>query len=88
MCRRRRPLLKLCDRLLLIGYLRDEDIQDLLVMIDHASWDPSYDGEGKDQHRSVVVGRSVVVSWDPSYDGEGKDQHRSVIVVGRSVVVS
>ncbi|XP_043197981.1 ryanodine receptor-like isoform X5 [Amphibalanus amphitrite] len=49
------PLLKLCDRLLLIGYLRDEDIQDLLVMIDHASWDPTFDPEGKDQHRRGLL---------------------------------
>lgn len=53
--RRCRPLLKLCDRLLLIGYVRDEDIADILVMIDHASWDPSFDPEGKDEHRRVAM---------------------------------
>jgi ryanodine receptor 2 len=37
------PLLKLMDRLLLVGTLCDEDIMKLLIMIDPETWDESYD---------------------------------------------
>lgn len=38
-----RPLLKLVDRLLLVGVLRDEDVEKLLIMIDPETWDGSFD---------------------------------------------
>lgn len=38
-----RPLLKLTDRLLLVGILNDVDIQKLLNMVDPETWDPTFD---------------------------------------------
>ena len=38
-----RPLLKLVDRLLLVGMLRNEDIMKLLIMIHPETWDPTFD---------------------------------------------
>ncbi|CAB3362502.1 Hypothetical predicted protein [Cloeon dipterum] len=49
------PLLKLTDRLLLVGTLCDEDVEKLLIMIDPETWDPSYDKEGKDEHRKGLL---------------------------------
>ena len=37
-----RPLLKLVDRLLLVGMLRDEDVEKLLIMINPETWDPTF----------------------------------------------
>lgn len=37
-----RPLLKLVDRLLLVGMLTDEDVVKLLIMIDPETWDNSF----------------------------------------------
>lgn len=37
-----RPLLKLVDRLLLVGMLRDEDVEKLLIMINPETWDPEF----------------------------------------------
>ncbi|MCL4120159.1 UNVERIFIED_CONTAM: hypothetical protein GTU68_005471, partial [Idotea baltica] len=39
------PLLKLVDKLLLVGVLKDEDVQKLLIMIDPENWEPDYDKE-------------------------------------------
>ncbi|XP_065200353.1 ryanodine receptor [Planococcus citri] len=36
------PLLKLVDRLLLVGMLRDEDVEKLLIMINPETWDPNF----------------------------------------------
>lgn len=38
-----RPLLKLVDRLLLVGMLRNEDIMKLLIMIHPETWDPTFE---------------------------------------------
>lgn len=38
-----RPLIKLTDRLLLVGVILDEDVEKLLFMIDPETWDPSYE---------------------------------------------
>lgn len=38
-----RPLLKLTDRLLLVGVMTDEDVQKLLVMIDPETWDGGFE---------------------------------------------
>ena len=38
-----RPLIKLTDRLLLVGVITDEDIEKLLLMIDPETWDPTFD---------------------------------------------
>lgn len=38
-----RPLLKLVDKLLLVGILQDDDIMKLLLMIDPRTWDPDFD---------------------------------------------
>lgn len=38
-----RPLLKLIDRLMLVGTLTDEDIIKLLIMFDPETWDPNYE---------------------------------------------
>jgi len=35
-----RPLLKLMDKLLMVGIINDEDLDRLLVMIDPQTWDP------------------------------------------------
>lgn len=37
------PLLKLTDRLLLVGVLTDEDVQKLLVMTDPETWDETFE---------------------------------------------
>lgn len=37
-----RPLIKLADRLLLVGVIIDEDIEKLLLMIDPETWDPKF----------------------------------------------
>lgn len=37
-----RPLLKLVDRLLLVGMLRDKDIEKLLIMINPETWDSEF----------------------------------------------
>lgn len=37
------PLLKLVDRLLLVGVLRDEDVGKLLIMIDPETWDETFE---------------------------------------------
>lgn len=47
--------MKLCDRLLLVGILTDEDVQRLLIMIDPETWDPEFDREGKDEHRKGLL---------------------------------
>lgn len=36
------PLLKLTDRLLLVGMIRDEDIEKLLIMIHPETWDSTF----------------------------------------------
>lgn len=42
-----RPLLKLVDKLLLVGILHDDDITRLLIMIDPQTWDPDFEpGKG------------------------------------------
>ena len=38
-----RPLLKLVDKLLLVGVLQDEDVSKLLIMIDPETWDSEFD---------------------------------------------
>lgn len=38
-----RPLLKLVDRLLLVGMLRDEDVEKLLIMINPETWDANFE---------------------------------------------
>lgn len=37
-----RPLIKLTDRLLLVGVLTDEDVVKLLLMIDPETWDEAF----------------------------------------------
>lgn len=37
------PLLKLTDRLLLVGVLTDVDVQKLLIMIDPETWDITFE---------------------------------------------
>ncbi|XP_058809913.1 ryanodine receptor [Phymastichus coffea] len=49
------PLIKLVDRLLLVGMLQNEDIQKLLTMIHPETWDPTFDKEGKDEHRKGLM---------------------------------
>ncbi|XP_017959316.1 ryanodine receptor isoform X9 [Drosophila navojoa] len=49
------PLIKLTDRLLLVGVLTDEDVQKLLVMVDPETWDPTFAREGKDEHRKGLL---------------------------------
>nr|XP_017105956.2 ryanodine receptor isoform X3 [Drosophila bipectinata] len=49
------PLIKLTDRLLLVGVLTDEDVQRLLVMIDPETWDAAFEREGKDEHRKGLL---------------------------------
>ncbi|KAL3284793.1 hypothetical protein HHI36_018934 [Cryptolaemus montrouzieri] len=49
------PLLKLVDRLLLVGMLRDEDVAKLLIMIDPETWDPTFDKEGKNEHSKGLL---------------------------------
>lgn len=55
MFQKHRPLIKLCDRLLLVGILTDEDVQRLLIMIDPLTWNPDFDPEGKDEHRKGLL---------------------------------
>jgi hypothetical protein len=50
-----RPLIKLTDRLLLVGVIIDEDIEKLLLMIDPETWDSTYDPEGKDEHKKGLL---------------------------------
>ncbi|KAL1124812.1 hypothetical protein AAG570_001433 [Ranatra chinensis] len=49
------PLLKLADRLLLVGMLRDEDVAKLLIMLYPETWDPSFVKDGKDEHRKGLL---------------------------------
>ncbi|KRF79239.1 uncharacterized protein Dvir_GJ21297, isoform M [Drosophila virilis] len=49
------PLIKLTDRLLLVGVLTDEDVQKLLVMVDPETWDATFEKEGKDEHRKGLL---------------------------------
>ncbi|XP_042892542.1 ryanodine receptor-like isoform X4 [Penaeus japonicus] len=49
------PLLKLVDKLLLVGVLQDEDITKLLIMIDPQTWDPEFDPEGRDENRKGIL---------------------------------
>ncbi|XP_075987919.1 ryanodine receptor isoform X7 [Anticarsia gemmatalis] len=49
------PLIKLVDRLLLVGMMRDEDVEKLLIMINPETWDPTFDKEGKDEHRKGLL---------------------------------
>ncbi|XP_014249566.1 ryanodine receptor isoform X2 [Cimex lectularius] len=49
------PLLKLADRLLLVGMLRDEDVIKLLIMFDPETWDPNFEKDGKDEHRKGLL---------------------------------
>lgn len=50
-----RPLIKLTDRLLLVGILKDNDIGKLLIMIEPEVWDPTFDRAGKDEHRKGLL---------------------------------
>lgn len=50
-----RPLLKLVDRLLLVGMLSDEDVNKLLIMVCPETWDPSFEKDGKDEHRKGLL---------------------------------
>lgn len=50
-----RPLIKLADRLLLVGILTDDDVQKLLNMIDPETWNPEFEREGKDEHRKGLM---------------------------------
>lgn len=52
-----RPLLKLVDRLLLVGMLRNVDIMKLLIMIHPETWDPTFD---KGKNRILIIFRSTV----------------------------
>ncbi|XP_069698288.1 ryanodine receptor isoform X7 [Periplaneta americana] len=49
------PLLKLVDRLLLVGMLNDEDVVKLLIMIDPETWDETFEKDGKDEHRKGLL---------------------------------
>ncbi|XP_049307123.1 ryanodine receptor isoform X17 [Bactrocera dorsalis] len=49
------PLLKLTDRLLLVGVLTDVDVQKLLIMIDPETWDITFEKDGKDEHRKGLL---------------------------------
>ncbi|XP_055857539.1 ryanodine receptor isoform X6 [Episyrphus balteatus] len=49
------PLIKLTDRLLLVGVLTDEDVQKLLVMVNPETWDSSFEKDGKDEHRKGLL---------------------------------
>ncbi|XP_067629192.1 ryanodine receptor isoform X17 [Eurosta solidaginis] len=49
------PLIKLTDRLLLVGVLTDEDVQKLLIMIDPETWDSTFEKDGKDEHRKGLL---------------------------------
>ncbi|KAI5643470.1 SPRY domain-containing protein [Phthorimaea operculella] len=49
------PLIKLTDRLLLVGMMRDEDVEKLLIMSNPETWDPTFDKDGKDEHRKGLL---------------------------------
>nr|AHW99829.1 ryanodine receptor [Sogatella furcifera] len=49
------PLLRLVDRLLLVGMLRDEDVMKLLIMFNPETWDTSFEKDGKDEHRKGLL---------------------------------
>ncbi|XP_050093132.1 ryanodine receptor isoform X16 [Anopheles aquasalis] len=49
------PLIKLIDRLLLVGVITNEDVEKLLIMIDPETWDPTFVKEGKDEHRKGLL---------------------------------
>ncbi|XP_042232995.1 ryanodine receptor-like, partial [Homarus americanus] len=53
------PLLKLVDKLLLVGILQDDDIKRLLLMIDPQTWDPDFEPEGKDENRIGILSMEV-----------------------------
>ncbi|CAG0896856.1 unnamed protein product, partial [Cyprideis torosa] len=49
------PLMKICDKLLLVGQMTDEDVMKILVMIDPETWDDSFEKAGKDEHRKGLL---------------------------------
>lgn len=49
------PLVKLTDRLLLVGMLCDEDVDKLLIMVCPETWDPTFCKDGKDEHRKGLL---------------------------------
>ncbi|XP_030749975.1 ryanodine receptor isoform X1 [Sitophilus oryzae] len=49
------PLLKLVDRLLLVGMLSDDHVEKLLIMICPETWDPTFEKDGKDEHRKGLL---------------------------------
>ncbi|KAH1010100.1 hypothetical protein HUJ05_004454 [Dendroctonus ponderosae] len=49
------PLLKLVDRLLLVGMLSDDNVDKLLIMICPETWNPTFKKEGKDEHRKGLL---------------------------------
>lgn len=51
-----RPLIKLVDRLLLVGMLRNEDVVKLLIMINPETWDPTFDkGNALERLRITLI---------------------------------
>lgn len=48
------PLIKLADKLLLIGCINDEDLNALLLMVDPTTFNPEYDPEAEDTMKGLV----------------------------------
>jgi len=53
------PLLRMIDKLLLVGILKDDDVMRLLVLIDPETWDSTFDRQGKDEHRKGLLQMSL-----------------------------
>ena len=53
------PLIKLLDKLLMAGVLSDDDVARMLIMIHPQTWDPSFDGSGKDEHRKGILDMKI-----------------------------
>ena len=50
------PLIKLVDKLLLVGILEDDDVNKLLIMIDPETWDAeNFQKEASDEHRKGLL---------------------------------
>lgn len=54
-----RPLIKLVDRLLLVGMLRDEDVEKLLIMIHPETWDSTFE-KGINFQSEIIIILSVI----------------------------
>ena len=73
------PLLKMIDKLLLVGVLEDDDVPKLLILIDPETWDPTFDRQVPTSTQLPLTSlRShlKLLILIHSFHIQGKDEHR------------